>query len=928
MKASQRSKSIMALIATIVTATSIMATSMYAIINNTPNYTPVVTAQAYNTTESTFGGNEKADMITEFNNDYTIQNKYKLYSAFRGMGMTKEQACAALGSAACEGSFHSEIIEYADASQANNTTGGHKHSEVDGDLGSITNRDNYINKWSSRIEDPDYRTKCTDDTMRSYGVSEDTIKALHDPTTCGNYHSVGTNIGFNIDASFYYPKGVGTTGCGFYGFTGEVLYDLFDFANERNKKWYDADTQISFLLAGSENGGYHGGSYTIAEYIETTKDYTDVDACVEVWCKVIGSVNSSQLAARKDQARAIIAQFPNSGYDVSYASKVLIDAGFEAVEDRKGILDEGIIQHYAHTSIVYPQSNGFILDNNMNIDSYDNNSEVFKEYIANLKGRSATSASYSLFELFGEDLHWYRYLGEATYTPQLMDHIWSAVDQDKTDELIKHPFDTINYEAYNYLSCQVYPGRPEVLTSEDLDNGDVDPRVTALKNGWFNGYTYVVGSFQLAISKGFVSIVALLTGPTLRQETVKVLEILEGTEAWSFIKPLILIVLAFSVVAFVISLVKKAVKYSVGTGSAKDAVIRFLIGFMCIGLTGAGVANPAILNATINKGIGIVDNIFDASLAKFVENDEVIAVNDPDKVIHAAIWRRAIFGAWCRGQFNGREYEELYTQFASLSSGQSKMPQSHDVIDYSDMSGKAYYDSATSTGDIGVPVGGGKIIKNWAAYLYSCGSKYHIDSTIDKKIAEKVDISRKIYFPHNTLMTTANDPSIEADLFRVVDAQMDISPQYFTSGSVVNSYKNAHKIKTHFMSQGTIMLFNCALLLFLVPVIFKKIFSFILLMITIIKMIYYTIVELFKENAGLPDFWSTCKKHAVDYFVACLKLNLMVTFYYMFVDQGFFKLVVYVVLCIVILGFSVRDVRKFGMDIKTTIAKYKAKGHI
>ena len=103
-------------------------------------------------------------------------------------------------------------------------------------------------------------------------------------------------------------------------------------------------------------------------------------------------------------------------------------------------------------------------------------------------------------------------------------------------------------------------------------------------------------------------------------------------------------------------------------------------------------------------------------------------------------------------------------------------------------------------------------------------------------------------------MTTANNPDTLADTFRIVDAQMDISPQYYASGSEINSYKNAHKLETHFYKESSIMLVNAGLLLFLVPVLYKKIMSFIMLMITIIKMIYCTLLELFKEQAGLPEF--------------------------------------------------------------------------
>ena len=54
------------------------------------------------------------------------------------------------------------------------------------------------------------------------------------------------------------------------------------------------------------------------------------------------------------------------------------------------------------------------------------NINVYKGYVNELLGNGNTSPEYCLFELFGENLHWYRYLGEQTYSPNLADHIWSA----------------------------------------------------------------------------------------------------------------------------------------------------------------------------------------------------------------------------------------------------------------------------------------------------------------------------------------------------------------------------------------------------------------------------------------------------------------------------------------------------------------------
>lgn len=926
MKISKKCNSALALISSIVMAISIMASSMVAIMNYSVDKSLIVNADAYSADDGKFSGNEKATDLSDFGGNYLEQNKYKLYCVFRSMGWTKAQACGALGSAACEGSFHSELIEYA---SADSETGGHTHSEVEGTLGTVKNRDAYIERWSQHVRDPEMRTKFADDTLRFYNIGEDVIERKHNKEEVGSVYSDVVDMPLDVDA--YYDKdGNGTIGCGLYQFTGEKnLYRLFNWADSYDMEWYDTDAQISYLIADRNLGGYSGGSVNIKNYQYLCEEAgaTTAEKCCEIWIPVIGACNDTGKEDRKTQAAAIYEQFPNDGWDDDYGRKILSYAGIEAVSSRNGILDEGIIQHYVTASVLYPQSCGFIVDTANNQDLYDNNTKVFKEYVENLNGGASTaSPTFSLFELFGEDLHWYRYFGESTYTPQLLDHIWSAVDQGKTETLLKHPIDTINYEAYNYLSCQVYPGRPDVLTAEDLDNGDTDPRVLALRNGWFNGYSYVLGNIQMSIAKHFVSLVSFLAGDTVLEETVKVLEKIESSSAWKPISVALMVFVGFAMMAFIISLAKKGMKYANGTGAAKDAIHRFIIGMLCLGFLFAGLANPAILNGVIHKGAGVIDEIFEASLASSLQNDEVIAVHDNDKAVHAVLWKTAIFGPWCRGQFDEREYEELYTQFSTIQSGQSKMPQSHEKVDHADMSGRAFYDSATLTGDVGVPVGGGKVIKNWAAYLYSCGSKYHIDSTLDTEKASKIDTTKEFYFPHASLMTTANNPDIEADLFRIIDAQMNISPQYFVSGSEINNYKDSHKLEPHYLKESSVMIVNSALLLFLVPVLYKKIMSFILLMITIIKMIYGTILELFKENTGLSEFTKLLKKHFFDYMVACLKLCILVTLYYMFVDQGFIKMAIYCVLCLVVLGFNFKDARKFTRNAKHKIQRIKSHG--
>jgi len=162
-----------------------------------------------------------------------------------------------------------------------------------------------------------------------------------------------------------------------------------------------------------------------------------------------------------------------------------------------------------------------------------------------------------------------------------------------------------------------------------------------------------------------------------------------------------------------------------------------------------------------------------------------------------------------------------------------------------------------------------------------------------------------------------------ADTFRVVDAQMDISPQFFPDGSISYNYVGAHKLKTHFMGQGMVMLFNTLLLIFFIPIIIAKYKNFIMLIILPLQIMWYTLLELFKPSDNVKQLGDSFVKSLFNYFTACIKQNIMVLFYLIFVDKGVFMAIIYILLCLVLLGFNLQDARRFISDTKHTIQKVK-----
>ena len=262
-------------------------------------------------------------------------------------------------------------------------------------------------------------------------------------------------------------------------------------------------------------------------------------------------------------------------------------------------------------------------------------------------------------------------------------------------------------------------------------------------------------------------------------------------------------------------MVKKVANYATGKGGGpKDIIERFVIGVFAIGFLFVSLYNPSQLNALMYQATTAVDNIFNYALNESCVNDEVIHCEDVNMQTHAYLWRTAIFQPWCRGQFSGLNYNECYTNYATLADGQKAMPQSNQEVNPADTSGNPFFNSTKYTGDVVVPIGGGKVVRNWAAFLMSCGSKYHIDYTLkDKTEASEVNLDSPVFFPLDSSLTAAYDSTLMADTYRVIDAQFDVSPQLYADGSIVNNYTGAKAPNYYYFQESYVMLFN-ALMLF------------------------------------------------------------------------------------------------------------------
>ena len=910
-------------------------------------------------------GTEDADDINDFNDRLFAQNAYKIWSVLKTTGMTDEQACGILGVMRAESArgFAPCVVE----------------SYGDYNIYSCNSEEDY-NKYceeiSSKFEtDHDALTvKCLKD---GYSFTDGEIATLRSGGTVTKtryYEGKLTDMTFYPS---YFVDGQGYCGIGIPQFTGGGAVALLNWCKEQNCNWYEMDNQLIYMFTVPQSeGGYTGGGMYLYDkdksvleiYMEETKGLS-LDDCAHWWARNFEGRSDGADGDRLTYTHQIYDEFKGKKWDSRYGAKILDGTGLIGAKINNDIHDKGIVHDVASQVMIYPQNSGFILDADEDTkkNMYNKNVAVFRDYVSKKHEKTDyQSPQYSLYELFGDDLHWYRYLGEATYAPRMLDRVYSAITQDKLDQLSLIN-DILFYEGSNYLSCNVYNNRPMVLTSELVDQGNKDPRVSAMATGYFSGYPYTLGSLNMTIAKYAVSLTSLLLGPELLLKIKDIITDLETKPIWNEVfKPIVMIVVGIAMIFFIFSLVKKAKNYAVGKGSAREAISRFIIGVIALGLLGVSFAKPTVMNDVIYKMVTCVDTVFGDVISKFTEGDDVIHISmDSDDVldvdetkeekvamqISAFLWKTAIFNPWCRGQFGGLNYDELYTQYADVDDSK-KMEQSHELVDLEDYSGKPFYNSAYYTGDVTVPVGNSTEIRNWAAYLMSCGSEYHIDydviDTIDNLKMEDGDIV--VTFPN--AKTTAYNPTLMADTFRIVDAQMNIAPEEYNKEItvdknwadkaydemleseglpatpdkyklVINNYTNSHKLKPKFYSASMAMLFNAALLIFFIPVIWGKFKNFVLMIIVAVQIIYHSIVELFKENSGFKEYGESFKKALLGYFIACLKCNIMLLFYGTFVDKGFFKMIIYCILCVVVLSFSFKDVRDLGRDVRHKVQQFR-----
>lgn len=828
----------------------------------------------------------------------SMKNPYKAWSVAKAAGMSDAAAAGFLANMQSESGFDPTGIETV-YDEFNNINGPKKSAAIR-DMCSFTR-----NRVFKIYENDGWNIQGSQD---KHGHAVERKFVAHDRRW------ILTSAYIGVDG--HYAPGIGLL-----GYTGVNSSKLMAWAKKYNTEWYDMDSALAYIFVVDDEYAYSKASWVVNSYIPA--DHTP-ESAADDWCKNYEGIGTREI--RRTRAVEWMEKFGGDPGDLKYGRKILEMAEYPYLinRGRTDIVDKSIVHQYTSAVIKFPQNTGFIFDYENEKANYSNKAakeimETIPDYLAG--NDTGQTTKYSLYDLFGQDINWYRYMGESTQPVKLLDHIYSAFDQKKLDKLSLG--DTVFYKTTRYLSCNVYKDRPVVLTTDSLNEGKIDPRVTTISNGRFTGTGYVYGCTRLNFAKKLVAFITYIMGPTVFIKLNEVLKSIFETEIWSDVMvPLVMVVASIAIIGFVLSLVGKIKKYSVGQDHAKSVLMRFFIGLFCLMILFTFTYAPMAFADTTTKLATILDETFNSVLTMTYQEDDVIGSTEGVNTIEAALWKTAIFQPWCIGQFGDR-YENLYTKYSGKPE-ENTMKQSYypeeDIKDIED--GDYVFSSAKYTGDIFVPVGNNKYIRNWAAYLYSCNSKYHIDQNY---LTGDMALPEEITFPN--MNTTAYNSEVAADTFRVIDAQYNISPQIYNDGTASSNYTDSKMVEYQYRSQSRLMVIYAIMLaVSFLPAIMSKIYYLFLLLITGVRLIFTGIVELAKEGQGLPSTFEKLITYMTKYFISVLRLYILTVLYTTLVGQSLVQSVLYGIIAVVVYLFTFEKARDFvrSKPISTRIRHIKS----
>lgn len=559
------------------------------------------------------------------------------------------------------------------------------------------------------------------------------------------------------------------------------------------------------------------------------------------------------------------------------------------------------------------------LDNGAGLFSTQKDFEKREEINNNLLEGKDKDKTYSLYDRFGGQIKFVPYFGETKISTNLLDRFYTKFNENVENFGISFEDIASLFSSSAISNNVVYDGRPNILSSDNIENGCYDPRVAAYSGVSSVGGDASLGNLFLSISNFFTQITAYLSGSNMFKSINDIFIQLCDNGLSDILPEIVNFILPVVISVFVVFLVKKSIDLIKGKFSFRRFILQILSCACSLGFIFSFMYNPTLLSETITTLATSIDDILDKALSE--GSNEVVKSDDTSNIRTATLWKKSVLEPWCEGMF-GYRYEHLYTQYETTHNdvAHQKLPQDHDDVFTDWSSGEKKFNSQQLTGDIKVPLGN-KDIRNWAALAWSCQSIYHIDAVED---SYKGGISLKDGVWPEATVTPVNN-NIYADNFRWLDAKLNISPEYISPDNVIQSYSNSNNYKQSFISSGLLSLWSAILLLPIFTLSIKKVGEAILLIFSTIKLMYYSIMNFIMPNEY--DFIANIKKilsKFYDYLWWCIVIFLAINIYSVLEKGSLIIDVIWVFIGIYLNKFKpIRSIKQVE-DIKNKI-KIKAK---
>ena len=545
-------------------------------------------------------------------------------------------------------------------------------------------------------------------------------------------------------------------------------------------------------------------------------------------------------------------------------------------------------------------------------DIYDTNNTTRRTLNTNILKNTSKSVS-SLYDRFGGNLVFVPYFGEKKFSLNLVDTFYDNIKDNNGKFQFKIQDLWANTDGQ--INNIVYTGRPDILSEQVISAGKVDPRRAIYSAVSVSGGEANVGNLYLGISKFITSTVGYLSGSGIYKAVNTAWNSIINTKVYKGITDQIMVFFPLLVCMFVVCLFYMTIKIIKGEKSLNQHIIEIANFFFALGIVFMFLTNPNAFQSVTNFAVTSTDTIFKIGLSSTA--NEVSKSDDPTNIVQATLWSKTVLDPWCRGMFNGRSYDQLYTQFNN-SATNTKLPQSKTSIikPWTDKSIK--YNSATLTGDIQIPLGNKKVSRNWAALAWSTQSLYHIDAVKDATNSKLID-----GYSWPVAKRTPLNSNIYADDFRWLDAKLNISPGYSTPTANDSNYKLSNSYSESFISSGIDSLFMSLLLLPILYPIIRRLVSLIQIVTLGLRWLIRSLGTISKPGDGRYSVISNLKAVFIslyEYFWWSLSMYMMISIY-MAITGSIIGDIVWLPLSIIICKFKPVTTSNQVNNIKKFISK-------